>query len=133
MKIIRFIINSNYGNQIKYDSVSYLATFALGAQKILPLIQTIYRMISNIRSKKYEVIEQYDFKEIIKKYNLRDSIVALIFKDDQKVKEFEEKCGYFVNKETIKRNLIICMIGCFFGSTMLIWPDKKNNDSEKSA
>ena len=44
-------------NKIQYNSVSYLATFALGAQKILPLIQTIYRMISNIRSKKFEVID----------------------------------------------------------------------------
>ncbi len=44
-------------DNVQYDSVSYLATFALGAQKILPLIQTIYRMISNIRSKKFEVIE----------------------------------------------------------------------------
>ena len=40
----------------------------------------------NFLKKKYEVIEQYDFKEIIKKYSLRDSIVALIFKDDQKLR-----------------------------------------------
>ncbi len=44
-------------NDFKYTSLSYLATFALGAQKILPLIQTIYRMISNIRAKKFEVID----------------------------------------------------------------------------
>ena len=46
-----------YDNDLKYNSFSYLATFALGAQKILPLIQTIYRMISNIRAKKFEVID----------------------------------------------------------------------------
>ena len=32
--------------------------------------------------KNYEIIEQYDFKEIISKYNLDDSIVSLIFKDE---------------------------------------------------
>jgi len=31
--------------------------------------------------KNYEIIEQYDFKEVISKYNLNDSIVSLIFKD----------------------------------------------------
>ena len=31
--------------------------------------------------KNYEIIEQYDFKEVISKYNLDDSIISLIFKD----------------------------------------------------
>ena len=31
--------------------------------------------------KNYEIIEQYDFKEITDKYDLKESIVALIFKD----------------------------------------------------
>ena len=31
--------------------------------------------------KKYEIIEQYDFKEITSKYDLEDSIVSLIFRD----------------------------------------------------
>ena len=31
--------------------------------------------------KNYEIIEQYDFKEVISKYNLNDSIISLIFKD----------------------------------------------------
>ncbi len=58
--LLILIISSSFffdNNNIPYDSVSYLATFALGAQKILPLIQTIYRMISNIRSKKFEVLD----------------------------------------------------------------------------
>ena len=76
-----FFVNNN----IQYNSVSYLATFALGAQKILPLIQTIYRMISNIRAKKFEVIDiikimnsQVSINPKFKKiYNLKNSIRLL--------------------------------------------------------
>tara|TARA_B100000963_G_scaffold347769_1_gene354488 strand:+ start:447 stop:1526 length:1080 start_codon:yes stop_codon:yes gene_type:complete len=32
--------------------------------------------------KNYEIIEQYDFKEVISKYNISDSIISLIFKDN---------------------------------------------------
>ena len=32
--------------------------------------------------KNYEIIEQYDFKEVTSKYNLDDSIISLIFKDN---------------------------------------------------
>ena len=35
---------------------------------------------------KYEFIEEYDFKEIISKYNLSSSIVALIFKKENKIR-----------------------------------------------
>ena len=34
----------------------------------------------------YENIEQYDFKEIISKYNLDDSIIALIFKNEKEMR-----------------------------------------------
>ena len=34
----------------------------------------------------YENIEQYDFKEIISKYNLNDSIIALIFKNEKEMR-----------------------------------------------
>ena len=34
----------------------------------------------NLLKEKYEILEQYDFKEITSKYDLNDSIVALIFK-----------------------------------------------------
>ena len=34
----------------------------------------------------YELIEQYDFKEIIKKYNLDNSIIALIFKGVEEIR-----------------------------------------------
>ena len=36
--------------------------------------------------KKFEFIEQYDFKEITEKYDLKDSIISLIFKNDNQVR-----------------------------------------------
>ena len=36
----------------------------------------------NLIKSKYEFIEQYDFEEITKKYDLKDSIIALIFKNE---------------------------------------------------
>ena len=35
----------------------------------------------NLIKKNYDIIEQYDFKEITNKYNLNESIIALIFKN----------------------------------------------------
>ena len=40
----------------------------------------------NLIKKQYSNIENYDFKEIIEKYFLKHSIIALIFKDDNKIK-----------------------------------------------
>ena len=40
----------------------------------------------NIIKSKSEFIEQYDFKEITDKYNLENSIIALIFKDKKKIR-----------------------------------------------
>ena len=37
--------------------ISYVAVFAIAAQKILPLLQNIYRLVSNVRAKKYEVLQ----------------------------------------------------------------------------
>ena len=35
---------------------------------------------------KFEIIEQYDFKEIISKYNLNNSIITLLFKNEKEVR-----------------------------------------------
>ena len=40
----------------------------------------------NIIKNNYDLIEEYDFKEIITKYNLRSSIVALIFKKENEIR-----------------------------------------------
>jgi len=36
--------------------------------------------------KKYEIIERYDFAEVISKYNLKDSIISLIFRDKDQLR-----------------------------------------------
>tara|TARA_Y100001970_G_scaffold263156_1_gene348262 strand:+ start:11631 stop:12710 length:1080 start_codon:yes stop_codon:yes gene_type:complete len=40
----------------------------------------------NLIKSKFEFIEKYDFKEIITKYNLSDSIIALIFKNEKEIR-----------------------------------------------
>ena len=49
--------------------------------------------------KNYEIIEQYDFKEVISKYNINDSIISLIFKDSDGLR--------VLSKITYNNNLII--------------------------
>ena len=53
----------------------------------------------NLIKNKYEYLEQYDFKEITKKYNLKDSIVALIFKNEKEVR--------VLSRITISDNVIL--------------------------
>ena len=40
----------------------------------------------NLIKSKFEIIESYDFDEIINKYNLKDSIIALIFKNEKEIR-----------------------------------------------
>ena len=40
-----------------FNSLAVLGTFALGSQKLLPAMQIIYRSLSSIRSKKFEIID----------------------------------------------------------------------------
>jgi len=40
----------------------------------------------NIIKKKFEVIEEYNFQEIIKKYDLNNSIITLVFKDKNELR-----------------------------------------------
>jgi hypothetical protein len=53
----------------------------------------------NLLKDKYEFIEQYDFKEITTKYNLEDSIIALIFKNEKEVR--------ILSRISIKSNVIL--------------------------
>ncbi len=54
--------------------------------------------LNQIRSR-LEEIEKYDFKEIISKYDLEDSIVALIFKNEKEIR--------ILSRIQIKNNLMI--------------------------
>ena len=40
----------------------------------------------NLIKSKFEFIERYDFKEIINKYDLKDSIIALVFKNEKEIR-----------------------------------------------
>ena len=53
----------------------------------------------NSIKKKYEYIEKYDFKEITEKYDLEDSIVALIFKDQEDIR--------ILSRITIKDDIVL--------------------------
>ena len=46
-----------FGDAENKNFISYLAVFGIGAQRTLPLMQNIYRLVSNVRAKKYEVLE----------------------------------------------------------------------------
>ena len=53
----------------------------------------------NLIKNNYENIEKYNFKEIISKYSLEDSIVALIFKNDKDLR--------VLSKISIQKNIIL--------------------------
>ena len=55
----------------------------------------------NLIKKNFQFIEQYDFKEITEKYNLKDSIISLIFKNDNQVRVLSR---ITVNKEVFLKN-----------------------------
>ena len=53
----------------------------------------------NIIKKRYEFIEEYDFKEILNKYYLEDSIITLFFKNDKETR--------ILSRILIKNNIIL--------------------------
>jgi len=56
----------------------------------------------NLIKKNYDTIEQYDFKEITNKYNLNESIVALIFKNKKGIRILSKIA---VNDNIVLKNL----------------------------
>ena len=53
----------------------------------------------NLIKSKYELVENYNFEEIISKYSLEDSIIALIFKNEKEVR--------ILSKINIQKNIIL--------------------------
>ncbi len=51
--IISFLLLDN----VNINSFAVLGTFAIGCQKLLPSLQTIFRMLSNLRGFKYQILE----------------------------------------------------------------------------
>ena len=67
--------NNNIYNQWNSDNKSFhLLEYILLTEDIEDI---------NLLKNKFNLIEQYDFKEIINKYSLKDSIVALVFKNEK--------------------------------------------------
>lgn len=72
--LLVFSQNEIYENWLKFDEDYHLIDYILLTEDLEDL---------NLLKNKYEIIEQYNFKEITNKYSLNDSIVALIFKNDE--------------------------------------------------
>jgi hypothetical protein len=69
--------NPIYRNWKKEDKGDYLIEYILPTEDLEDL---------NLIKKNYSDLENYDFEEIIKKYFLDNSIIALIFKDQNQIK-----------------------------------------------
>ena len=86
------------GNKIYDEWNNYKQKFHL-IEYILPTEDLEdYNLIKN----KFDLIEQYDFKEITDKYYLRDSIIVLIFKNE---KELRILSRITVNENVVLKNL----------------------------
>ena len=61
----------------------------------------------NLVKKNYDNIERYNFEEIINKYDLKDSIIALLFKNESEVRILSRLS---MNDEVILKNLTFSKI-----------------------
>ena len=75
--LITFSENKFFTTWNKTNKRSHLIEYLLPTEDLEDL---------NFIKKNYEIIEKYDFKDITRKYNLRDSIISLIFKNDNKIR-----------------------------------------------
>ena len=86
-----------YNNQIfdewnKNQKKSHLLNYILPTEDLEEL---------NLLKSKFENIEKYDFKEITKKYDLKDFIIALIFKNQNELRILSK---INLNENTVIRN-----------------------------
>ena len=75
--LLVFSNNPIYKNWKKVDKKSFLIEYILPTEDLEDF---------NLIKKNYSELENYNFDEIIKKYFLNHSIIALIFKDDNQIK-----------------------------------------------
>tara|TARA_B100001057_G_scaffold297061_1_gene297348 strand:+ start:2080 stop:3141 length:1062 start_codon:yes stop_codon:yes gene_type:complete len=88
--ILVYSKNPFYNNWNKTNSRSHLIKYVLPTEDIEDL---------NLIRKNYLEIENYDFEKIIKKYSLNNSIVAIFFKNKDKIK--------VLSKIKLKENQVI--------------------------
>ena len=72
-----FSNNEFFNKWLNFNEDSHLIEYILPTEDLEDL---------NILKENYEILEQYDFKEITSKYDLKDSIVALIFKKEKEIR-----------------------------------------------
>ena len=90
--LLIFSDNKIYNQWNNYKERFHLINYILPTEDLEDL---------NLIKSKYNSIEEYDFKEVISKYNLDDSIVALIFKDQDKVRVLSK---IILNNDIILKN-----------------------------
>jgi len=89
-ELLLFSNNEIYGNWLNYKEKFHLIEYILPTEDLEDL---------DLLKSKYEFIEQYDFKEITNKYDLKDSIVALIFKKNNEIR--------VLSKISIMKNIVL--------------------------
>ncbi len=88
--LLVFSNNPIYYNWKKKDEKSYLIDYILPTEDLEDL---------NLIKKNYSELENFDFEEIIEKYFLDNSIIALFFKDENQIK--------ILSKIKLKNNKVI--------------------------
>ncbi len=91
-ELLLFSNNNIYEEWNVYKESFHLLEYILPTEDIEDL---------NILKNKYNFIEQYDFDEIINKYSMNDSIVALIFKNEKALRILSR---IFINGNLVLKN-----------------------------
>ena len=91
--ILIYSNNSFYDNWNSVDNKNYLVNYILPTEDLEDL---------NLISKNYSEIENYNFENIIEKYSMQNSIVAIFFKDKKEIKVLSKI--NIKNKKVIKSN-----------------------------
>ena len=88
--ILIYSNNSFYDNWNSIDNKNFLVNYILPTEDLEDL---------NLIRKNYSEIENYNFENIIKKYSMQNSIIAIFFKDEKEIK--------VLSKIDIKNNKVI--------------------------
>ena len=91
--ILIYSNNSFYDDWNSIENKNFLVNYILPTEDLEDL---------NLIRKNYPEIENYDFENIIKKYSLQNSIVAIFFKDEKEIKVLSKI--NIKNKKVIKSN-----------------------------
>ncbi len=91
--VLIFSNNPIYENWNQVENKNFLIEYLLATEDLEEL---------SLIKKNFSDLENFDFKEIIKKYYLDYSIIALIFKDDDEIKVLSKI--YIEDKKVIKSN-----------------------------